>query len=148
MTGKFIRIVLALILTVFMLNCGGEEKNSKPPEKKGSEKSEKFNPPEETADVLGSWIRPDGGYKLEIMEFRKNSVDAAYFNPNPIIVSETQWKIESGFVYMYVKFDDVGYEGSYYSLGYLPDRDILAGFYYQAPMNQKFDVYFEREKER
>ena len=97
--------------------------------------------------MLGSWIRPDGGYNLEITAFNKSTLDAAYYNPNPVMISETQWKIQDGYVYFYVKFDDVGYEGSYYSLGYFPDRDILAGFYYQAPMNQEFDVYFEREKQ-
>jgi hypothetical protein len=147
MTSKFVKIVLASILLLFMLNCEDGEKKNKPEEKEVKGKNEKFIPPELTDNVLGSWIRPDGGYNLQILEFRESNLDAAYFNPNPINVSETQWKIQDGFVYLYVKFDDVNYRGSYYSLGYLPDRDILAGFYYQAAMNQKFDIYFEREKQ-
>ena len=95
--------------------------------------------------ILGSWLRPDGGYILEIKKFSESSFEAAYYNPKSIYVSETEWKIQDGYVYLFIKFDDEGYPGSYYSLGYYPEKDMLIGFYYQAVAKQKFDVYFERE---
>lgn len=147
MNIKYARSVYAVFLLLGLLYCGENEKKNEPVKQENEKHQEKISPPAETAKIIGSWIRPDGGYNLEILAFNNNTVDAAYYNPNPIIVSEAEWKIQDGFVYIYIKFDDVGYEGSYYSLGYYPDKDILMGFYYQAAMNQKFDVYFEREKE-
>jgi hypothetical protein len=41
---------------------------------------------------------------------------------------------------------DVNYPGSIYSLNYLPDRDILAGEYYQAVEGLTFYVEFARNK--
>jgi hypothetical protein len=145
---KYLNTFSAIVIMLSIVCCGESKEKSESSPQKESKQQEKFTPPAETEPVLGSWIRPDGGYNLHIMAFNKNTVDAAYYNPNPIMVSETQWKIQDGYVYLFVKFDDVGYEGSYYSLGYYPDKDILMGFYYQAAMNQKFDIYFEREKEQ
>jgi len=34
----------------------------------------------------GRWVRPDGGYVLELKDIKKDgSLTAAYFNPRPII---------------------------------------------------------------
>ena len=41
---------------------------------------------------------------------------------------------------------DVNYPGSKYSLNYLPDRDILAGEYFQAVEGLTFYVEFARDK--
>lgn len=141
---KKLALITAVILFAFLSACedGGEKEQTS--EIKETKPKERYVPPEETGDLIGKWVRPDGGYSLQIVGFKDSTVDAAYFNPNPINVSETQWKIQDGYVYLYVLFDDVGYEGSYYSLGYLPEKDILMGFYYQAALKQKFEVYFER----
>lgn len=103
---------------------------------------------EKTDKILGSWIRPDGGYILDIKNFNKGSFEASYYNPKSIFIAETEWKIQDGYVYLFIKFDDEGYPGSYYSLGYYPEKDLLAGFYYQAVAKQKFDVYFQRESRK
>ena len=50
-------------------------------------------------------------------------------------------------VVAYVELRDVNYPGSTYTLAYIPDRDILAGYYYQAVQGQTFEVVFERKKE-
>ena len=39
-----------------------------------------------------------------------------------------------------------GYPGSTYTLTYNPAKDMLVGFYYQAAMQQNFDVVFARMK--
>ena len=132
MIKKYLIIVCAVFLLFGLINCGENEKKEESVKQENKAPQEKFSLPAEAENIIGSWIRPDGGYNLEILAFNKNTVDAAYYNPNPIMVSETQWKIQDGYVYMFIKFDDVGYEGSYYSLGYYPDKDMLMGFYYQA----------------
>ena len=96
---------------------------------------------------MGKWLRSDGGYILELNNLKTDStLEAAYFNPNPINISETQWKVQDGHLYFLVKFDDEGYPGSYYSLGYYEEEDRLYGFYFQAVQQQKYDVVFERER--
>jgi hypothetical protein len=45
-----------------------------------------------------------------------------------------------------VEMRDVNYPGSTYTLNYLPDRDILAGEYYQAVEGLTFYVEFSRKK--
>lgn len=147
MNKKYVRAFLTILLLIGLLYCGENEKKTEPVKQEDKTTQKELPPPEETGKLIGSWIRPDGGYNLQILAFTSNTVDAAYYNPNPIMVSDTQWKIQEGIVYIFVKFDDVGYKGSYYSLEYNPEKDILMGYYYQAAMDQTFDVYFEREIE-
>jgi len=91
-------------------------------------------------------MRTDGDYVLDIKGFNSDStMDVAYLNPNPINISETKWKVHEGYVYFYVLFDDVGYPGSYYSLGYFPEEDKLYGKYFQATQKQQYDIVFERK---
>jgi hypothetical protein len=96
----------------------------------------------------GKWLRPDGGYLLGLSEVGfDGSLRAAYYNPNPINVSRATWGLEEGLVVAYVELRDVNYPGSTYTLAYIPDRDILAGYYYQAVQGQTFEVVFQRQKE-
>ena len=96
--------------------------------------------------ITGEWLRTDGNYTLNVEKFNTDStVNAFYYNPRPIHIAETRWKVQDDHVFFFIKFDDEGYPGSYYSLGYLPEEDRLYGFYYQAVMNQEFEVIFERK---
>jgi len=65
-------------------------------------------------------------------------MDAGYFNPNPINVSLAEASHRGD--------ADVGYPGSSYTLTYDPQRDLLSGTYFQAALNQTFDVIFVRTK--
>jgi len=95
--------------------------------------------------ALGKWQRTDAEYILELKNIKTDStLEAAYLNPKPINISETHWKVNGEYFYFLVKFDDEGYPGSYYSLGYIPEEDRLYGFYFQAVQQQKYDVVFER----
>ena len=95
--------------------------------------------------LQGKWLRPDGGYVLELRDVGfSGTVTAAYFNPKPINVSRAAWRLEEGFVTVAVELRDVNYPGSTYTLAYLPDRDVLAGYYYQAVQGQTFEVVFAR----
>jgi hypothetical protein len=93
--------------------------------------------------LLGEWVRPDGGYVLVVRGVRANGEAAvAYLNPRPIRVARAQARREADLVGLFVEFDDVNYRGSTYSLGYNARSGQLEGIYYEAPLQQRFDVVF------
>jgi hypothetical protein len=49
-------------------------------------------------------------------------------------------------IQVFVKLQDVNYPGSTYTLTYDPEQDRFTGYYYQAALNQIFDVVFIREQ--
>jgi len=99
-------------------------------------------------DVLqGRWVRPDGGYIVQIRSVEgSGKMDAGYFNPRPINVSKAQATKEGGKIKVFVELSDAGYPGSTYTLTYDPKEDVLRGVYYQAAVKQSYDVYFTRMK--
>lgn len=97
------------------------------------------------AGLEGRWQRPDGGYVLEIRKVYPSGVaDAAYFNPNPIRVAKATATGDPSSATVFVELQDVNYPGSTYTLTYDPRRDVLEGVYYQAILDQSFDVVFVR----
>jgi len=93
----------------------------------------------------GRWQRPDGGYVLEIRKVYPSGVaDAAYFNPNPIRVAKATATGDPSSATVFVELRDINYPGSTYTLTYDPRRDVLEGIYYQAMLDQSFDVVFVR----
>ena len=102
-------------------------------------------------DVLkGRWLRPDGGYVLEIRRVGADgSMDAAYFNPAPIRVSRATAAQEGGTTKVFVELDDPvnpNYRGCTYKLVHSPQDDVLTGVYHQAVIGQSYEVVFERIK--
>ena len=97
--------------------------------------------------LVGRWVRPDGGYVLELKGVGKGgSLQAAYFNPRPINVSRAELGRKDGRITVFVELRDVNYPGSTYSLHYDPKSDRLLGTYFQAVERQLFEVEFERTK--
>ncbi len=97
--------------------------------------------------IIGDWMRSDGGYLVRVREILPDgSVDAEYFNPQPINVAEANVSPWKGSVKLFVKLKDRGYPGSTYTLYYFPDKDVLAGHYYQARMKQTYEVFFLRRR--
>lgn len=97
------------------------------------------------ARVLGRWIRPDGGYLLELRAVDGvGRLEAAYLNPNPIHVARAEAREEDGKLTVFVELQDVNYPGSTYRLTYFPQTDQLYGTYYQAALGQTYDVDFQR----
>jgi len=47
---------------------------------------------------------------------------------------------------LFIELQDVGYPGSTYTLIYNPQKDMMFGLYYQAAMEQNFDVVFVRTR--
>jgi hypothetical protein len=97
--------------------------------------------------LQGKWLRPDGGYILEIRSVTPDGkLDAGYFNPRPINVAKAVALQDGQTVKVYVELRDVNYPGSTYTLVYEAESDQLKGIYYQAAMQQQYEVFFEREK--
>ena len=95
--------------------------------------------------IEGRWVRPDGGYTLELRNAAASgSLQASYSNPQPIRVSQAAWKEVNGHVRVLVELRDVNYPGSTYTLDYDPATDRLGGEYFQAMLGETYDVYFVR----
>ena len=95
--------------------------------------------------LTGRWLRPDGGYVIEIRSAQTNGVlDAGYFNPRPINVSRAEWRRDSGRLQVFIELRDANYPGSTYTLAYVPEQDQLVGDYFQAVQQQTFYVEFIR----
>jgi hypothetical protein len=95
--------------------------------------------------LTGRWLRPDGGYVIEIRSAQPNGVlDAAYFNPRPINVSRAEWRRDGDRLQVFVQLRDANYPGSTYTLRYAPEQDRLVGDYFQAVQQQTFYVEFTR----
>ena len=97
--------------------------------------------------LKGRWVRPDGGYTIVIRGVdASGKIDATYFNPNPIDVSKADISREGDVLRIFLELRGVGYPGSTYTLTYEPRSDSLRGIYFQAVMQQRFDVVFQRAK--
>ena len=96
--------------------------------------------------LVGSWVRPDGGYVIEISKIHPDGkVDAAYFNPSPIHVSRSTVSEKDGIIELFMELRGQGYPGSTYTLKYNPAYDVMVGIYFQAVIQQPFDVIFQRK---
>jgi len=96
--------------------------------------------------LMGRWQRPDGGYFLIITGVDGNGkMEATYLNPSPIHVARAEASREGTTNKVFVELQDVNYPGSTYKLAYDPASDQLYGIYFQAALNQQFDVVFARK---
>jgi hypothetical protein len=97
--------------------------------------------------LRGRWVRPDGGYVIEIRAVdASGKLDASYANPRPLPFAKAEVVRDGGTIGLYLELRAGGYDGSSYALVYDPVGDRLVGVYTQAVARQKFDVRFERAK--
>lgn len=95
--------------------------------------------------LKGKWQRSDGDYVIEIKSVEDSGrLSAAYLNPASIHVAKAEATHADGATKVFIELQDVNYPGCTYTLVYLPERDQLAGIYYQALQQQSYEVYFER----
>ena len=103
--------------------------------------------PDTYRNLVGRWMRPDGGYVIEIRNVDSNGqLQAAYFNPRPINVSQARIIDEDREPLIFIELRDIGYPGATYALTYHPKQDMLEGIYYQPSVKQSFEVVFVRIK--
>ena len=97
--------------------------------------------------LTGRWLRPDGGYVLEIRAVDSTgAIDAAYFNPQPIHIAKAEATRDGASVNFFVELRAPNYPGSTYKLTYDSRHDQLRGNYFQAVEQRNFDVVFVRAK--
>lgn len=97
--------------------------------------------------LKGRWLRPDGGYVLDIRDVKSGgAIDAVYLNPRPINISKAQATRDGSTMRVFVELRAPNYPGSTYTLTYDPKRDELYGVYFQAVQGQSFEVVFVRAK--
>ena len=101
--------------------------------------------PADPVQVVGIWQRMDGEYILELRNPTFDGrLEAIYLNPRPIHVARSGWVLKDGDLMVLVELRDKGYPGSTYTLAYQQDSDRLAGIYFQAAVQQQFEVVFQR----
>lgn len=124
-------------------------KSSTPPAGTQSADAEKVSADKKRdfLNLVGRWIRTDGGYVIEIRNIGSDGkMHAGYYNPRLInvAVAEASWSATG--TKIFIELQDAGYPGSTYKLTYEPSKDMLVGLYYQAAMQRNFDVVFARMK--
>ncbi len=103
--------------------------------------------PDNMRGLIGRWVRPDGGYVIDIRRVDPaGKLQAAYFNPRPIHVSRAHVTQKQGEIQVFIELRDTGYPGATYTLRYNAEHDVLAGLYHQPAVWQTFDVVFVRMK--
>jgi hypothetical protein len=94
----------------------------------------------------GRWLRPDGGYILQLSNPGPGgTLQAAYFNPRPINVGRAEWRKGEEGLGVFVELRDVNYPGSSYTLRYDLKGDRLVGTYFQAVEKLTYDIEFVRK---
>jgi len=138
------KLALLLVLTCCLIAGCSRHESAKPAAPSNVETS---TVGVDRARLIGKWLRPDGGYVLEIRAATDDGkLDAGYFNPNPINVSEATWRRsdELGLV-IFIELRDAGYPGATYRLTYRAASDTLTGAYHQPTHGETFAVEFQRQ---
>jgi uncharacterized protein (DUF2147 family) len=146
--SRFSSVLCAVALCGLMVSCGNKTETpamSPAPQTNAAPSAAAVSP--ELAKLVGKWERPDGGYILEIKSVdASGKLDVAYFNPNPINVSRAAALRDKGTNKVFIELRDANYPGCTYALTHDPQSDQLYGQYFQAAMQQTFDVVFARLK--
>ena len=96
--------------------------------------------------IVGQWVRASGGYVLDIRNVQSDGrLEAAYLNPKPINVSKALANIKTGRIELFVELRDKYYPGSYYTLTYDSQSDLLIGVYHHLGIGQNINVFFSRK---
>jgi hypothetical protein len=97
------------------------------------------------AVLKGRWVRPDGGYMIDIQQVGTDGrLQAAYANPRPLPFARAEAVLDGKTLKLFLELRAGGYNGSTYTLQYDPADDTLKGAYYQAVAREKYPVRFHR----
>lgn len=126
------KLVVGLLLAAL---CGCEERMVSSPS----------DPPPDFSAFIGRWVRPDGGYVLEVKGVdATGAATVAYFNPRPINVGRAVASQDVEGIALMVELQDMNYPGSTYHLKHDTSSQRMVGTYFQAASKETYDVYFER----
>ena len=144
-------LLITILAAGILSSCGKKEDTPLPPPPPTVTATNQTAPaptPNPVFDKLkGKWLRPDGGYILEIRSVEPDGkMDAGYFNPQSIHVAKAEAAQEGAVTKVSIELRDVNYPGSTYVLTYEAATDQLMGIYYQAALQQRFEVVFVRTR--
>jgi uncharacterized protein (DUF2147 family) len=138
----------AVALCGLLVSCGSKTETAVPPpapQTNAAPATAAVSP--ELAKLVGKWERPDGGYVVEIKGVDPSGkLDVAYYNPNPINVSRAVAWRDKGASKLVIELRDVNYPGCIYTLEHNSQTDQLFGQYYQAAVQETYEVVFTRLK--
>jgi hypothetical protein len=146
-------LLVAVIVAGVLSGCGKPAAES-PPAIVLSAAVAATNPPASASaanpafeKLPGQWLRPDGGYILDLrsVDSISGKLEAAYLNPSPIHVATAQAVRDGERVKVFIELRDVNYPGSTYTLTYDPGKDQLTGEYFQAVARETYAVFFIRK---
>ena len=144
-----ISLLLFVILSVLIFSCDQQKEKKKSTQETQTEEpisQQQKKSPDKTV-LIGEWTRTDAGYQIKITELLDDgTMKAGYFNPRSINVASALWALTDGVLKIYIELRDENYPGSNYNLIYYPERDLLAGKYFQAVERITYDVGFARAK--
>jgi len=147
-SSRFWPVLGAAALCGLLVSCGSKTETPPAPpapETNATPSAAAVSP--ELAKLVGKWERPDGGYIVEIKSVDPSGkLDVAYFNPNPINVSRAAAWRDKGATRVVIELRDVNYPGCTYTLEHNPQADQLFGQYYQAAVQETYEVVFSRLK--
>jgi uncharacterized protein (DUF2147 family) len=130
-------IVMLLIATIWSGASFVSAQDAKPLVKGGGKNQYQL--------LEGKWVRPDGGYVLQLRNVESSGeLKASYYNPKSINVGTSNWKVDDKNLTVFIELRDINYQGSTYTLKYDPDSGRLKGKYFQAPTGRTYDVEFVR----
>jgi hypothetical protein len=142
------RLLLVALGCIGLAGCKRSEAPAAPKADAPAAKAAAPAPAGDWNKLRGRWLRPDGGYVLEIRSVADDGrAEAAYFNPDPIHVAWARIANTGGALKLDAELRDVNYPGCLYKLTYVPERDQLVGTYFQAQMQQTHEIFFVREQQ-
>ena len=142
-----VAIVASLGLWWWRANRTNESPGTPPPIETTATPAAAVAPKAEFQRLKGKWLRPDGGYVVEVKSVDdRGKMEASYSNPRPIHVAKAEASQDGPATKVFIELRDVNYPGSTYNLTYDPQSDQLKGIYYQAALQQQFEVFFVRMK--
>jgi hypothetical protein len=132
-------LLITILAAGILSSCGKKEDTPLPPPPPTVTATNQTAPaptPNPVFDKLkGKWLRPDGGYILEIRSVEPDGkMDAGYFNPQSIHVAKAEAAQEGAVTKVSIELRDVNYPGSTYVLTYEAATDQVTGIYYQAAL--------------
>jgi hypothetical protein len=137
-------LIQRTIATALMLALAGTAFSQTPPTRPASAAAVAQSKVS-TEALKGTWLRPDGGYRIVIQGVGADGkLDAMYFNPARLPFAKAQVSQSGATFRVNLELQAGGYAGSTYDLVYDPSTDRLKGTYYQAVAKQRFDVVFVR----
>ena len=154
---KFNSTLLFLIGLLILTSCGQKKKTADLKAEEKAVNKELSSSPQAVQQVAnntgvedslaGVWLRSDGTYRIEITEVKDDgTLIAKYFNPNPINVGKSGWRIQNDELQLFVELSDENYPECLYKLSFDDASGTLIGTYYQAVAKQTYEVSFKKIK--